>query len=61
MDLLHVPAPPGVFEVEVNPYFSCALALKQIEICDLGTYAASFIYMEPKNALRRRQGVSDIL
>ena len=55
MDLLHVPAPPGAFEVEVNPYFSCDFALKHIEICDLGTYAAPFMYREPTNTLRRRK------
>ena len=55
MDLLHVPAPPGAFQVEVNPYFSCDFALKHSEICDLGTYAAPFIHMEPTNALRRRK------
>ena len=55
MDLLHVPAPPGAFEVEVNPYFSCDFALKHIEICDLGTYAAPFMYREPTNALRHRK------
>ena len=55
MDLLHVPAPPGAFEVEVNPYFSCDFALKHIEICDLGTYAAPFIHREPTSALRCRK------
>ena len=54
MDLLHVPAPPGAFEVEVNPYFSCDFALKYIEICDLETYAVPFMYREPTSALRRR-------
>ena len=38
MDLLHVPAPPGAFEDEVNPYFSCDFALKHVEICDLERY-----------------------
>ena len=55
MDLLHIPAPPGAFEVGVNPYFSSDFALKHIEICDLGTYAAPFMYKEPTNALRRRK------
>ena len=57
MDLLHVPAPPGAFEVEVNPYFSCDFALKHIEICHLGTYAAPFMYREPRNGLRRRKHI----
>ena len=55
MNLLHVPAPPGAFEVKVNSNFSCDFALKHIEICDLGTYAATFMYREPTNALRRRK------
>ena len=55
MDLLHVPAPPSAFEVEVNHYFSCDFALKHIEICDLGTYAAPFMYRGPRNVLRRRK------
>ena len=57
MDLLHVPAPPGAFEVEVNPYFSCDFALKHIEICDLETYAAPFMYRKSTNALRRRKHI----
>ena len=55
MDLLHVPATAGAFEVEVNTYFSCDFALKHIEICDLETYAAPFMYREPTRALRRRK------
>ena len=54
---LYIPAPPGAFEVEVNPYFSCDFALKHIEICHLGTYAAPFMYREPRNGLRRRKHI----